>query len=145
MITVQECLDQKPNRTISLRSSDSVFKALELMKANRVRAILVIDDDQLVGIVSQGDCAIRAYLKGLNINNTPLSEIMTKSPLSVKPTDSIDHCMAIISSRGIRHLPVVDQSKVIGIVSVGDVVKQTMNQLSQNASFLETFIRGHSS
>jgi len=145
MITVQECLNQKPKRTITLRSSDSVFKALDLMKANRVRAIMVIDDDQLVGIVSQGDCAIRAYLKGLNIHNTPLSEIMTKSPLSVKPTDSIDHCMAIISSRGIRHLPVVDQSKVVGIVSVGDVVKQTMNQLSQNASFLETFIRGHSS
>jgi len=144
MPTVQECLDQKPKRIISVSSTDSVFKALELMKSNRVRAILVIDEERLVGIVSQGDCAIRAYLRGLNINSTPVSDIMTKEPLTVKPSDSMDHCMAIISSRSIRHIPVVDRNKVIGIVSVGDVVKETMSQLSQNASFLETFIKGHS-
>ena len=144
MPTVQECLDQKPKRIISVSSTDSVFKALELMKSNRVRAILVIDEERLVGIVSQGDCAIRAYLRGLNINSTPVSDIMTKEPLTVKPSDSMDHCMAIISSRGIRHIPAVDRNKVIGIVSVGDVVKETMSQLSQNASFLETFIKGHS-
>jgi len=144
MPTVQECLDQKPKRIISVSSTDSVFKALELMKSNRVRAILVIDEERLVGIVSQGDCAIRAYLRGLNINSTPVSDIMTKVPLTVKPSDSKDQCMAIISSRGIRHIPVVDRNKVIGIVSVGDLVKETISQLSQNASFLETFIKGHS-
>ena len=144
MPTVQECLDQKPKRIISVSSTDSVFKALELMKSNRVRAILVIDEERLVGIVSQGDCAIRAYLRGLNINSTPVSDIMTKAPLTVKPSDSKDQCMAIISSRGIRHIPVVDRNKVIGIVSVGDLVKETISQLSQNASFLETFIKGHS-
>ena len=83
MPTVQECLDQKPKRIISVSSTDSVFKALELMKSNRVRAILVIDEERLVGIVSQGDCAIRAYLRGLNINSTPVSDIMTKEPLTV--------------------------------------------------------------
>ncbi len=144
MSTVQECLNQKPKRIISVSSTDSVFKALELMKSNRVRAILVMDEGHLLGIVSQGDCAIRAYLRGLNINSTPVAEIMTKEPLTVKPTDTMDHCMAIISSRGIRHIPVVDQNQVIGIVSVGDVVKETMSQLSQNASFLETYIKGHS-
>ncbi len=144
MSTVQECLDQKPKRIISVSSTDSVFKALELMKTNRVRAILVMDQERLVGIVSQGDCAIRAYLRGLNINSTPVTDIMTKEPLTVKPTDSMDHCMGIISSRGIRHIPVLDQNQVIGIVSVGDVVKETMSQLTQNASFLETFIKGHS-
>ncbi len=144
MSTVQECLNQKPKRIISVSSTDSVFKALDLMKTYRVRAILVIDDGRLVGIVSQGDCAIRAYLRGLDIKSTSVSDIMTKEPLTVKPLDTMDHCMAIISSRGIRHIPVVDQNQVIGIVSVGDVVKETMSQLSQNASFLETYIKGHS-
>ena len=72
MSTVQECLDQKPKRIISIASGESVFNALELMKTNRVRAILVVDEDLLVGIVSQGDCAIRAYLKGLDIVKTPV-------------------------------------------------------------------------
>jgi len=144
MSTVQECLDQKPMRIISIASRESVFNALELMKKNRVRAILVMDADVLVGIVSQGDCAIRAYLKGLDIAKTPVSQIMTSNPLTVKPSDSIDYCMTIISSKGIRHLPVVSNNHVLGIVSVGDVVKQMMTQLRQNASFLETYIKGHS-
>ncbi len=144
MSTVQECLQQKPKRIISIASGESVFKALELMKTNRIRAILVMDADSLVGIVSQGDCAIRAYLKGLDISETPVSKIMTSNPLTVKPSDSIDHCMAIISSKGIRHLPVVSNNHVLGVVSVGDVVKHTMAQLKENASFLETYIKGHS-
>lgn len=144
MSTVQECLEQKPKRIVSITPEESVFKALELMKNNRIRAILVMDKDSLVGIVSQGDCAIRAYLKSLDIAKTSVAQIMTSNPLTVKPTDTIDHCMAIISSRGIRHLPVVSNNQVLGVVSVGDVVKQMMAQLSQNASFLETYIKGHS-
>jgi CBS domain-containing protein len=75
-------------------------------------------------------------LKGIDIIKTPVSQIMASSPLTVKPSDSTDHCMTIISSKGIRHLPVVSNNHVLGIASVGDVVKQIMTQLRQNVSFL---------
>ena len=143
MSTVKACLSQKPQRIISVSSSDSVHLALELMKENRVRAILVIDQGKLVGIVSQGDCAIRTLLPGLDAKVTPVSQIMTPQPTSVKPGDPMELCMGIMASRGIRHLPVVAHDQVMGVVSIGDVVKEMMSDLSEHVSFLETYIKGH--
>jgi CBS domain-containing protein len=144
MSTVKACLSLKPQRIIQVSSTDTVHKALELMKANRVRAILVIDADKLVGIVSQGDCAIRAFLAGLDAKTTPVSTIMTANPLTVKPGDPMELCMGVMATKGIRHLPVVAQDQVVGIVSIGDVVKQMMSDLGEHVSFLETYIKGHS-
>ena len=143
MSTVQTCLSQKPQRIISVASSDSVHQALDLMKTNRVRAILVIDQGKLAGIVSQGDCAIRTLLPGLDAKATPVSQIMTPNPTSVKPGDPMELCMGIMVSRGIRHLPVVSHDQVMGVVSIGDVVKEMMSDLSEHVSFLETYIKGH--
>ncbi len=143
MSTVKDCLTQKPQRIIGVASTDTVQAALQLMKDNRVRAILVIDSGSLVGIVSQGDCAIRAFLPGLDARTTMVSEIMTASPLTVKPGDPMDVCMGLMVTRGIRHLPVVAQDQVVGVISIGDVVKQMMGELSQHVSFLETYIKGH--
>ena len=144
MSTVKACLSLKPQRIIQVSSTDTVHKALELMKANRVRAILVIDADKLVGIVSQGDCAIRAFLAGVDAKTTPVSTIMTANPLTVKPGDPMELCMGVMATKGIRHLPVVAQDQVVGIVSIGDVVKQMMSDLGEHVSFLETYIKGHS-
>ena len=144
MSTVKDCLSQKPQRIISVASTDTVYQALHLMKENRVRAILVIDAGRLVGIVSQGDCAIRAFLPGLDAQTTPVSTIMTANPLTVKLGDPMDVCMGVMATRGIRHLPVVSGDQVLGIVSIGDVVKQMMNELGEHVSFLETYIKGHS-
>ena len=143
MSTVKDCLSQKQQRIVQVRSNDSVHAALTLMKTHRVRAILVIDHEKLVGIVSQGDCAIRTLLPGLDAKVTPVSQIMTPHPTSVKPGDPMELCMGIMASRGIRHLPVVAHDQVMGVVSIGDVVKEMMSDLSEHVSFLETYIKGH--
>jgi CBS domain-containing protein len=144
MSTVKACLAGKPQRIIQVTSSDTVQRALELMKTDRVRAILVIDNNQLAGIVSQGDCAIRAFLAGRDAKTTPVSDIMTANPMTVKPGDPMELCMGIMATKGFRHLPVVAQNTVVGVVSIGDVVKQMMSDLGEHVSFLETYIKGHS-
>ncbi|MFN9806985.1 MAG: CBS domain-containing protein [Betaproteobacteria bacterium] len=144
MSTVKDCLAKKAQRVISVSSSDTVKQALELMKQNRVRAILVIDSDRLTGIVSQGDCAIRAFLPGRDAGTTQVTEVMTPNPLTVKLGDPMDLCMGLMAARGIRHLPVMANDRVVGVISIGDVVKQMMGELSQHVSFLETYIKGHS-
>ena len=144
MSTVKDCLYHKPQRIIHVSSGDSVQKALELMREHRVRAILVIDDDRLSGIVSQGDCAIRAFLPGKSADATRVSDIMTANPQTVKPGDPMELCMGLMATKGYRHLPVLAQDRVIGVVSIGDVVKQMMSELGEHVSFLETYIKGHS-
>ncbi len=144
MSTVKDCLSQKPQRVISVSSHDSVQTTLELMKTHRVRAVLVIDNDVLTGIVSQGDCAIRAFLPGRDARSTPVSEIMTPNPQTVKLGDPMDMCMGMMAARGYRHLPVLANDRVIGVVSIGDVVKKMMGDLGEHVSFLETYIKGHS-
>ena len=144
MDTVKDCLSKKPARVISVASSDTVRSALEQMKANRVRAILVIDNGKLKGIVSQGDCAIRALLPGKDANTTPVAEIMTPDPMTVKLGDPMEHCMGLMVNRGFRHLPVLGGAEVVGIISIGDVVKDMMGKISEHVSFLETYIKGHS-
>ncbi|MFZ9315405.1 MAG: CBS domain-containing protein [Burkholderiaceae bacterium] len=144
MKTVKNCLTQKPQRVISISSSDTIHHTLELMKQERVRAILVIDNDRLAGIVSQGDCAIRVLLPGKDAKKTLVSEVMTANPIAVKLGDPMEMCMGLMSSRGIRHLPVVAGETVVGVISIGDVVKEMMTELSEHVSFLETYIKGHS-
>ena len=144
MSTVKDCLGGKPQRVIQVKSTDCIRIALELMKEHKVRAVLVIDDDHLVGIISQGDCAIRAFLAGRDSNTTAVSEVMTPNPQTVKLGDPMELCMGLMANRGFRHLPVIAQARVVGVISIGDVVKQMMNELSSHVSFLETYIKGHS-
>jgi len=143
VINVKQCLDQKPQVVISVRSDDMVVAALKLMRDNRVRAVLVIDDDRLVGIVSQGDCAIKVLLPGLDAASTCVRDVMTPDPVTVKPEDPLEACMGLISKRGFRHLPVVKGDKIIGVVSIGDIVKENVRHMGQQIGFLETYIKGH--
>ena len=89
MTTVKSCLQKKTGQLYSLRSSDSVTQALELMRSNRIRSVMVIDDGALMGMVSQGDCAIKVLLPGLDPRQTPLSAIMTRNPVTVSITDTM--------------------------------------------------------
>jgi CBS domain-containing protein len=143
MTTVKQCLDQKTNTIISVRSSDSVEVALLLMRDNRVRSVLVIDDGVLVGIVSQGDCAIKVLLPNSNAKQTIVSKIMTAKPLTVLLTNSLEECMAIMVHKHIRHLPVLEKNKVVGVISIGDIVKSIIEHQDNQIKFLETYIRGH--
>ena len=143
MATVKNCIDQKSAAVISLAPSDSVFDALELMKNNKIRSIMIIDGGALKGIVSQGDCAIKVLLPGWNAKQTLLSAIMTKDPVTVALADELGQCMNTMASRNIRHLPVVDNGKVVGMVSIGDIVKDIIRQQGDQIKQLETYILGH--
>jgi CBS domain-containing protein len=143
MATVQQCLQSKPSRLVSVRSSDFVVQALQLMRDHRVRAVLVVDDNKLVGIVTQGDCAIKVLLPGKDAKATVVSEVMTRDPMTVRPADPLEACMGLMANRGFRHLPVLDGGKLVGVVSVGDVVKDQVRQMGEQIGFLETYIKGH--
>jgi CBS domain-containing protein len=143
MTTVKQVIKQKANTLFSVRSGDSVENVLILMRDQRVRAILVIDDGNLVGIVSQGDCAIKVLLPHNNPKQVAVSKIMTANPLTVMPSNSLEECMAIMVHKHIRHLPVLENNKVVGVISVGDLVKSIIELQGSQIKFLETYINGH--
>lgn len=137
MSTVKSVLARKKNGAlIHVRSGDMVVEALHKMRDNRVRSVLVIDDDELVGIVTQGDCAIKVLLPGLDAKQTPVGQVMTGDPVTAKPDHKVEGCMAIMTARGFRHLPVLDAGKVVGVISIGDVVKDIIQELQLNVNDL---------
>ena len=140
MNTVKDALALKSGALIHVRSGDMVIEALRQMRDNRVRAVLVIDDGVLVGIVTLGDCAIKALLPGLDAKQTPVGQVMTADPVTVKPDDQLEGCMAMMATRGYRHLPVLDAGKVVGVISIGDVVKEIVRNLEHNVSDLMGYI-----
>jgi len=145
MSTVKTCLEQKPQPVtlVSVGPEDTVVTALQLMRNLRVRAVLVLDGDRLEGIVTQGDCAIKVLLPGLDAKRMTVKSIMTANPMTVKLSDPIEACMGLMASRNFRHLPVLEAGKVVGVVSIGDVVKDNIRQMGLQIDFLETYIKGH--
>jgi CBS domain-containing protein len=143
MSTVKNIIVQKTNTIFSVQSSDSVEDVLKIMRDFRVRAVLVIDEGSLMGIVSQGDCAIKVLLPHDNPTRVVVSKIMTPNPLTVSLSNSLEECMAIMVHKHIRHLPVLESNKVIGVISVGDLVKNIIEQQGNQIKFLETYIKGH--
>ena len=143
MTTVKKIIDQKSKTIYSVRSIDPVENVLKIMRDFRVRAVLVIDDSELKGIVSQGDCAIKVLLPNNNASEVLVSTIMTPNPLTVKLSNSVEECMAIMVHKHIRHLPVLEGNKVIGVISVGDLVKNIIELQGNQIKFLETYIKGH--
>ena len=140
MSTVKSALAQKSSALIHVRSGDMVVQALLQMRDNRVRSVLVIDDGVLVGIVTQGDCAIKVLLPGLDAKQTQVAQVMTANPVTVKPDDPLDGCMALMAARGFRHLPVLEAGKVVGVISIGDVVKNIIRDLEHNVGDLMGYI-----
>ncbi len=143
MTTVKKIIDQKSKTIFSVRSTDPVENVLKIMRDFRVRAVLVIDDSELKGIVSQGDCAIKVLLPHNNASEVAVSTIMTPNPLTVKLSNSVEECMAIMVHKHIRHLPVLEANKVVGVISVGDMVKNIIELQDNQIKFLETYIKGH--
>jgi len=140
MNTVKNALAQKIGALIHVRSNDMVVDVLRQMRDNRVRSVLVMDDGVLVGIVTQGDCAIKVLLPGLDAKQTPVSQVMTGNPVTVKPNDQLEGCMSMMVTRGFRHLPVLDAGKVVGVISIGDIVKEVIRDLERNVGDLTGYI-----
>ena len=143
MVTVDQCLKTKPSIIVAVRPGDSVVLALQSMRDHRVRAVLVMEDDRLLGIITQGDCAIKVLLPGADAKTTLVRDVMTRDPMTVKLSDPLEACMGLMANRGFRHLPVLEAGRVMGVVSVGDVVKDSIRRMGEQIGFLETYIKGH--
>jgi CBS domain-containing protein len=143
MTPVKKIIDQKAKTIFSVRTTDPVENVLKIMRDFRVRAVLVIDDNELKGIVSQGDCAIKVLLPNNNPTQVAVSKIMTPNPLTVKLSNTVEECMAIMVHKHIRHLPVLEKNEVVGVISVGDLVKNIIELQGNQIKFLETYIKGH--
>jgi len=127
MKTLRQILADKSGPLMSVSPDDPVFYALQVMSDANVGALLVLDGEQLVGIFSERDYARKVILFGKASKYTPVRAIMTDKVLYVTPDRTVDECMAIMTDKHIRHLPVLDdEGKVLGIVSIGDVVKETI-------------------
>ena len=143
MTTVQHCILGKGAKVFSIGSDDTVENALTMMRDNRIRSVIVIDMGKLVGILSQGDCAIKVLLPGKSAASTSVASVMTKNPLTVSYDNTLEECMAIMDLKRIRHLPVLHNGQVTGLISIGDIVKNMMSDQDSQIKFLETYIRGH--
>ena len=124
MARVQEILDSKGKIIHSLASDEMVLDALELMARENIGAILVIDDSRLVGIFTERRYARNVFLKGRSSPKTPLGDVMVREVISVNPDTTVEECMAIMSKNRIRHLPVVAEDRVVGMISIGDLMKK---------------------
>ena len=129
MKTLKQILDGKRGPLVSVEPDDSVFKALQVMAEYNVGAVLVIDKEQLLGIVSERDYARKVSLQDKSSRDTLVREIMSDKVVYVTPDQTVDECMAIMTERHFRHLPVLDDDlSLLGIVSIGDVVKETISE-----------------
>lgn len=139
---VRNILQSKNNITISVTPDSTVFEALELMVEKNVGALLVMDQDNFVGIFTERDYARKVILMGKASKETPIREIMTEDPVTVNMDNTIEDCMRLMTNKFIRHLPVIENGKLIGIISIGDVVKFIIEEQRFIIQNLEHYITG---
>lgn len=140
MTTVRQLLDRKGRAIYSLGPEDPVLEAIELMAEHHVGAMLVMQGDSLVGIVSERDYARKVVLKGRSSSETPVWQIMSAPVITVTPEQTIDDCMRLVTEKRIRHLPVVQNGKVTGVISIGDLVKAVIEDQQRTIEQLEAYI-----
>ena len=142
MIRVRDMLDRKGRGVWAISPDTSVYRALEMMSDCHIGALLVMDGNRLVGIVTERDYARKVALAGRSSRETRVEDIMTPKPVCVAPMHRIDECMALMTELGVRHLPVLDGDRLEGIISIGDVVKATISHQEFIIEQLEHFIAG---
>ena len=142
MQTVSQLLRVKGSQVFSVAPADSVLSAIEIMADRHIGALLVMQQGSLVGIISERDYARKVILKNRSSHDTPVSDIMTSPALTVTPTDTIHHCMQIMTEHRFRHLPVMESGRVVGMLSIGDLVKAVMEEQSLHIAELERYIAG---
>ncbi len=140
MKTVTQLLKGKSRALCTIGPDVRVFDALRLMAEKDIGALLVIENDQLAGILSERDYARKVILQGKSSQDTPVREIMTERVVCVQPKNTVEECMALMTDKRIRHLPVIDNGKIVGILSIGDLVKETISEQQFMIRQLESYI-----
>jgi CBS domain-containing protein len=142
MIRVRHLLESKKPALYTIGPDAPVLEAVRAMAAHGVGALLVMSGTTLRGIVSERDYARKVVLHGRASADTPVAQIMSSPVLTVPPEATVQHCMVLMTERRIRHLPVVEDGRVIGVVSIGDLVKSVIEDQQRTIEQLETYIRG---
>lgn len=144
MRRVKDLLEEKGHDVFVVSPDATVHDAVRMMCDRNVGAVVVCDQGDLVGILSERDCVRRVMLQGRSARTTRVSEVMTTSVCSVSLYDTVDQCMQLITDRRFRHLPVLDGTRVVGIISVGDAVKAQLSEKDDLIVGLESYIHGPS-
>ncbi len=142
MRTVRQLLEAKPVEIHAVPPDAPVIEAIRLMAEHHVGALLVMDGARLAGILSERDYARKVVLQGRSSKDTPVRDIMTARVITVGPGDSADHCMQLVTDRRIRHLPVIEGDAVLGVVSIGDLVRAVIEEQRQELDHLQRYIAG---
>jgi CBS domain-containing protein len=142
MVTAQKLLERKGSNVFTVKAGAMVFDALKIMAENNVGALVVMEGEKVVGIFSERDYARKVVLKNKFSRETSVREIMTPNPLLVTPQSEVRECMRLMTDHQVRHLPVVHDDKLVGIISIGDVVKWIIEDQADSIQFLEHYIKG---
>jgi CBS domain-containing protein len=142
MQTVNQLLQVKGNQIFFVTPQDSVLRAIEIMATRHVGALLVMNEGVLIGIISERDYARKVILKNRSSHDTPVSDIMTSPAISVSPEESVHHCMQLMTEGRFRHLPVIKAGRVVGMLSIGDLVKAVIQEQTAHIEQLERYIAG---
>ncbi|MGB4705207.1 MAG: CBS domain-containing protein [Candidatus Saccharicenans sp.] len=142
MITVRQILEEKGHQVWTISPESTVYEALKIMAEKEVGALIVVDKDQVVGIISERDYARKVVLKGKSSLETPVKEIMTSQVYFVNPEFTAEECMALMTEKRIRHLPVIEKNKLVGVISIGDVVKSVIASQKIQIEHLQNYIMG---
>jgi CBS domain-containing protein len=140
MKTIRQLLESKSGGLCTIGPDASVFDSLKIMAEKNIGALLVVKNDKLVGIVSERDYARKVVLQGKSSHDTPVKEIMTERAVCVQPDNTVEECMALMTDKHVRHLPVIEKEKLIGVLSIGDLVKETISEQQFVIQQLESYI-----
>lgn len=144
MLTVRQLLAGKPvNAIYSIQPDQMVIEALELMASKNIGAVLIMSDDQLIGIFSERDYARKGIIQNRKAKSTPVSEVMTGGVYTIHTQQGIEDCMKLMSEKHIRHLPVMENDKVVGLLSISDIVTAIIGEQKNRIQSLEQYITGY--
>lgn len=142
MRQVKHLLESKGHDVTTARPDDSVLSALQKMADKGIGALLIIDEERPVGLMSERDYARKVILKSRHSANTPVAEIMSTELVTVTPDATVSECMQLCTRKRMRHLPVIENGKLVGLVSIGDLVKAVIDDQSQEIEQLQNYIAG---